>query len=90
MAFQCLLVSDDPSVLSTMDPILHDLSISTNICRNPLRTGSWPVEAGADLFVIDMEAMGSAELLRHLCGIYLMHPNNVHKHTKVILRDRPH
>ena len=69
MAFQCLLVSDDPSVVSTMDPILHDLSISTNICRNPLRTGSWPVEAGADLFVIDMEALGSAELLRHLCGL---------------------
>jgi hypothetical protein len=66
MAFECLLVSDDPAVLTTMDPILHDLSISTNVCRSPLRTGSWPGEASADLFVIDLEAVGSAELLRHL------------------------
>lgn len=66
MAFECLLVSDDPTVLGTMDPILRDLSIRSSVCRNPLRTGNWPGEASADLFVIDVEAIGSAELLRHL------------------------
>jgi len=73
MAFECLLVSDDPSVLSAMDPILHDLSISTNVCRNPLRTDSWPGETSADLFVIDMEAIGSAQLLQHLCELQHCH-----------------
>jgi hypothetical protein len=66
MAFECLLVSDDAAVLGTIDPILHDLSISTSVCRNPLLTGNWRGEASTDLFVIDLEAVGSAEFLQHL------------------------
>ena len=34
MAFQCFLVSRDPAVVSTLDPILRDLSICTDVCRD--------------------------------------------------------
>jgi PilZ domain-containing protein len=66
MAFECVLVSDDPAVVSTMDPILHDFSISTRICQESSRVGSCLGESGTDLVVVDLETANSAELLRKL------------------------
>jgi PilZ domain len=66
MAFECLLVSDDPAVLSTMDPILHDFSISTSICPQSLRTGNWLERSATDLVVVDLEAVNSTDLWRQL------------------------
>jgi hypothetical protein len=66
MAFECLLVSDDPTVLRTMDPILHDFSIDTNIYPQSLRTGNWIERSGTDLVVVDLEAVSSTDLLQQL------------------------
>jgi hypothetical protein len=66
MAFECLLVSDDPAVLGTMDPILHDFSISTSVYRNLQRTDHWAGVGSTDLFVIDLEAVGASDLLQRI------------------------
>jgi hypothetical protein len=64
MAFECLLISDDPTVLSTMDPILHDFSICTSVCPQAQRTGDWLDKRATDLIVVDLEAIHSRDLLR--------------------------
>lgn len=66
IAFECLLVSDDPAVLRTMDPLLHDFSISTNVCPQSERTGDWLEKRGAHLVVLDLEAESSSDALRQL------------------------
>jgi hypothetical protein len=64
MAFECLLISRDPSVVSPLNHVLQDLSISTKICvshskvLDELRTGS------TDLVVIDwVDDNSSSKLL---------------------------
>jgi hypothetical protein len=66
IAFQGLLVSDDPSVLSTMDPILRSFLISPQICPQSGRTGGWLDKTRADLVVVDLEAVHASEVLRRL------------------------
>jgi glutaredoxin len=66
MAFECLLVSDDSTVLNTMDPILRDFSIRLEICPQSQRTGDWLEKNGSDLIVVDMEAENSSEVLQKL------------------------
>ena len=66
MAFECVLVSDDPAVLCTMDPILHDFSIRTSVCPNPLGMVPRLRERSTDLIVVDLEAVSSSELMRQL------------------------
>src|SRR5215469_5236531 len=63
MAFECLLVSHDPAVFSTMDRILRDFSISTNVCPTTSRAATMLVEGSTDLIVIDWEGASSANLL---------------------------
>lgn len=64
MAFECLLVSDDPAVLRTMDPILHDFSIRTDICPQSRRTSDWLEKRATDLIVVDLEAVNSTAVLQ--------------------------
>ena len=56
MAFECLLVSHDPAVFCTMDRILQDFSIHTNVCQNPSRAANLLAEGNTDLIVIDLES----------------------------------
>jgi hypothetical protein len=66
MAFECVLVSNDPAVLSTMDPLLHDFSIQTSVCPNPSNVGHFLDQGAADLIVIDLESASYSELLQQL------------------------
>jgi CheY-like chemotaxis protein len=66
MAFECLLVSRDPAVFSTMDRILQDFSIHTNVCANPSKAASFLADGGTDLIVIDLESEHSSELMHQI------------------------
>jgi len=66
MAFECLLVSHDPAVFSTMDPILQDFSIHTNVCPSPSKAANLLAEGSTDLIVIDLESEYSSELMQQI------------------------
>jgi len=66
MAFECLLVSHDPAVFCTMDKILHDFSIHTNVCPNPSKAANLLADGSTDLIVIDMESEHSPELMHQI------------------------
>jgi CheY-like chemotaxis protein len=67
LAFECLLVSHDPAVFCTMDQILRDFSISTNVCVSPSRAADMLAEGSTDLIVIDLEGEHSSELIHQIC-----------------------
>ncbi len=64
MAFECLLVSPDPTVFSTMHRILKDFSIDTNICISASNATDLLQEGSTDLIVIDWDAEFSSDLVR--------------------------
>jgi PilZ domain len=66
MAFECLLVSHDPAVFGTMDRILQDFSIHTNVCSSPSRAANLLAEGSTDLIVIDLEDEDSSELMHQI------------------------
>jgi hypothetical protein len=62
-AFECLLVSRDPGVFSTMSRILRDLSISMEVCLSSAKACELLDKKSSDLIVIDWEGEDSSELL---------------------------
>ena len=66
MAFQCFVVSRDLALLCTMEPILRDFSICTDVCRDPSKVVNLLEQVRTDLLVIDLEAESSTELLRQV------------------------
>ena len=71
MAFECLLVSHDPAVFSTVDQILKDLSIHTKVCLTPSRVASVLAQGGTDLVVIDLESSESSEVMHEILNSHL-------------------
>jgi glutaredoxin len=71
MAFQCFLVSRDPAVLCTMDPILRDFSICTDVCPDSSKVANLLEQVSTDLLVIDLEAESSTELVRQVCESHM-------------------
>jgi DNA-binding response OmpR family regulator len=67
MAFECLLLSQDPAVFCTMDRILQDFSIRTNVCSNSSRVASLLAEGNTDLIVIDLQSEDSSEIMHQIC-----------------------
>ena len=67
MAFECLLVSHDPAVFGTMDRILQDFSIRTNVCPSSSSAADLLAEGTTDLIVIDLESEHSSELMHQIC-----------------------
>jgi len=70
MAFECLLVSRDPGVLSVMDKLLKNLSICTNVCLSSSKALDQVSKGSTDLIVLDWED-NSAEFvyrIRELTG----------------------
>lgn len=67
MAFECVLISHDPAVFCTMDRILQDLSIHTNVCSSPSKAAHFLAAGSTDLVVIDLESERSVELM---CQIF--------------------
>lgn len=68
MQFECLLVSSDPAVSGTMNRILQDYSVCTNVCSNPSKAANLLAEGSTDLIVIDLEDETSSQLMRKICG----------------------
>lgn len=67
MAFECLLVSRDPSVVCTLNRALDNLSISTKVCFSPSKALGELRSGSTDLVVIDWEDASSAsELLNEI------------------------
>lgn len=66
MAFECLLVTPDPAVFSTMEGILQDFSIATKVCAYPSSAANLLSEGSTDLIIIDLEAEDSSELIRQV------------------------
>jgi hypothetical protein len=64
MAFECLLVSRDPSVVCTMNRLLRNLSINTNTCISSSKAFD-QLSEGTDLIVVDWED-DSADLLHRI------------------------
>jgi hypothetical protein len=71
MAFECLLVSHDPTVFCTMRQILRDFSIYTNVCSNPSQVANLLVGGSVDLIVIDLECESSSELMQRIFEVSL-------------------
>jgi hypothetical protein len=67
MAFECLLLSHDPAVFCTMDRILQDFSIRTNVCSNSSKVAGLLAEGNTDLIVIDLEGEDSSEVMQQIC-----------------------
>jgi hypothetical protein len=66
MSFECLFVSRDAGLFTTVDRILRDLSISTNVCLNSEKAFDLLDRGSTDLLVIDWQNEDSAELLRRI------------------------
>jgi PilZ domain len=66
MSFECLFVSRDPGLFATVDRLLRDLSISTNICFSSSRAFDMLERGSTDLVVIDWDNDESDELLRRI------------------------
>src|SRR5512141_511701 len=67
MAFECVLLSNDPAVLSTMNPLLRSFSIQTSVCPNPSKVSELLNEGHTDLIVIDLESASYTELQQQMC-----------------------
>jgi len=65
MAFECLLVSQDPSVVNIMNELLGDLAFCTTVCPNSTTAFSVLSEGSTDLVIVDGQK-ASAELLNRI------------------------
>src|SRR3984893_12723640 len=66
MAFECLFISRDPAVFSTMDGLLRDLSVCTNLCLSSSQALGMLAGGSTDLLVIDWEGDASSDLLQDI------------------------
>lgn len=80
MAFECLFVSRDPALCSTIDAVLRNFSITVNHClrssdaRQEIETGTH------DLVVIDWEGEASSDFMRAIWSL----PNKKKPTTMVV------
>jgi PilZ domain len=63
MAFECLLVSHDPDLYSTINRVLRNFSISVDHCLSSSKACDIAARGNHDLVVIDWEGHTSSELL---------------------------
>ena len=83
MAFECLLVSQDPAVVCPLNEVLDRLSISTKVCLTPSKAIGELDFASTDLVVIDWtDDSSSGELLSRI-----YHSDFVHKKTIVAVTE---
>lgn len=65
MAFECVLVSQDPGVLAIMNRLLDELAITTSVCPTSVRAFDRLSEGETDLVIIDWQKDSDA-LLQHI------------------------
>jgi hypothetical protein len=63
MAFECLLVSRDAGVFTTIGRILRDLSISIDVCLSYSKAQERLEQGGCDLIVVDWDGEEASDLL---------------------------
>jgi CheY-like chemotaxis protein len=64
-AFECLLVSRDPDVVSVMNKLLGDFAISTKVIPTSATAVDYLAEGSTDLVIVDWQKDYS-EVLRHI------------------------
>lgn len=69
MSFDCLLVSDDPAVVCTIDPILQELSICTSSCPDPSKAAGILGQVSTDLVIVDLDKDNSMDLVNRICAL---------------------
>lgn len=69
MSFDCLLVSDDPAVVCTIDPILHELSICRSSCPDPGKAAGILGQVSTDLVIVDLDKEHSMDLVNRICSL---------------------
>lgn len=69
MAFECLLVSGDPSVSGALAPLLRDLSITTDLCQDPSHLASYTNQGSTDLFVVDLDGTSGYDAIRTIRSV---------------------
>jgi len=77
MAFECLLVSADPSVVGALSPLLKDLSIATDCCRHLSHISSRMSEGSTDLFVVDLDGSDCGDAIREIRGAERYHKSTI-------------
>jgi hypothetical protein len=65
LAFECLIVSQDPGVVGIMNKLLANLAISTNVCPTPATALDHLCEGATDLVIVDWQK-DSPDLLQHI------------------------
>lgn len=65
MAFECLLVSRDPGVISVVNKLLEGLSVSTDVCFTTSKAVDRLTLANTDLVIVDWDDT-SLDLLRRV------------------------
>src|ERR1700680_2769121 len=73
MAFECLFISRDPAVFSTMDGLLRDFSVCTNLCLSSSKALGMLAGGSTDLLVVDWEGDASSDLLRDIWKSHMRH-----------------
>lgn len=94
MAFECLLVTPDPGVFSTMEGILQGLCIETKVCSHASNAADLLIGGSTDLIVIDLEAENSLAFIRQVASCMRQKPtvlgvsgaNSVISEVHVVLR----
>jgi hypothetical protein len=66
MTFECLLVSSNTEVFSTMHRVLRDFSIATRICLTASQATDLLAEGGTDLVVVDWDPDSSPRLVHEV------------------------
>jgi len=69
MSFDCLLVSDDPAVVCTIDPILQELSICRSTCQDPGKAAGILGQVSTDLVIVDLDKDNSMDLVNRICAL---------------------
>lgn len=69
MAFECLLISRDPAVYSTIDRVLRNFSISFDHCLSSSKACDLVAKGNHDLIVIDWEGEASSELVHAIWNL---------------------
>ena len=72
-AFECLFISRDPAVFSTLSGLLRDLSVNTNLCLRSSQALGMLAAGSTDLLVIDWEGDASSDLLRDIWKSRMRH-----------------
>jgi PilZ domain len=66
MTFECLLVSSNAEVFSTMHRVLRDFSIATRICLTASQATDLLAEGGTDLVIVDWDPDSSLQLVHEV------------------------